>query len=82
MILKVSMRDWALKVYTVDINDDPGLTLTYSTARATLVAFVLELRKLGVILEQMTELKEYLCLLKKKGRMGVVCPCPGLYTCI
>ena len=34
MILKLSMYHWGLKVYKVDIDDDPGLTLTSFTARS------------------------------------------------
>ena len=42
--LKLSMRHWVLKYYQVYSNDDPGLTLTYFTARSDLVpyAFVWE----------------------------------------
>ena len=39
MILKVGMRDWLLKYYQIYSNDDPGLTLTYFTARSNLVPF-------------------------------------------
>ena len=44
MILKLGMLHWRLKLYKVCINDDPGLTLTYFTARSNLVpyAFVWE----------------------------------------
>ena len=34
MILKLGMKHQGLKVYKVFINDDPGLTLTYFTARS------------------------------------------------
>ena len=37
MILKLGMYKWGLKLYKVNINDDPGLTLTYFTARSNLV---------------------------------------------
>ena len=36
------MPHWGLKVYKVYIDDDPGLTLTYFTARANLVAYAFE----------------------------------------
>ena len=36
MILKLSMQHWGLKLYKVCINGDPGLTLTYFTARSNL----------------------------------------------
>ena len=34
MILKLGMLHKGLKLYKVCINDDPGLTLTYFTARS------------------------------------------------
>ena len=37
MILKLDILHWELKLYSVNINDDPGLTLTYFTARSNLV---------------------------------------------
>ena len=36
-ILKLGMQHWGLKLYKVCINGDPGLTLTYFTARSNLV---------------------------------------------
>ena len=44
MTLKLGMQHWVLKYYQVCSNDDPGLTLTYFTARSNLVpyAFVWE----------------------------------------
>ena len=44
MTLKVGMQHRVLKYYQVYSNDDPGLTLTYFTARSNLVpyAFVCE----------------------------------------
>ena len=37
MILKLGLDHQGLKVYKVYIDDDPGLTLTYFTARSNLV---------------------------------------------
>ena len=37
MILKLGMDHQGFKVYKFDINDNPGLTLTYFTARSNLV---------------------------------------------
>ena len=37
MILKLGMDRHGLEVYKVYINDDPGLTLTYYTAKSNLV---------------------------------------------
>ena len=44
MILKLGMQHRGLKLYKLYINSDPGLTLTYFTARSNLVpyAFVWE----------------------------------------
>ena len=44
MTLKVDMQHWVLEYYQICSNDDPGLTLTYFTARSNLVpyAFVWE----------------------------------------
>ena len=36
MILKLGMKHRGLKLYIVCINDDPGLTLAYFTARSNL----------------------------------------------
>ena len=46
MTLKLGMQHQVLEYYQVCSNDDPGLTLTYSTARSNLVhyAFVWEKR--------------------------------------
>ena len=40
MTLKVCMQHQVLKYYQICSNDDPGLTLTYFTARSILVAYV------------------------------------------
>ena len=42
MILKHGMQHWALELYKVCINGDPGLTLTYFMARSNLVTYVFE----------------------------------------
>ena len=41
MTLKLGLRHWLLEYYQVCSNDDPGLTLTYFTARSNLVLFVI-----------------------------------------
>ena len=46
MILKLGMYHWGLKLYKVYINDDPGLTLTYFTARSNWVTCTFEWEKL------------------------------------
>ena len=40
MILKLCMQHWLFEYYKICSNDDPGLTLTYFTARSNLVPFV------------------------------------------
>ena len=39
MTLKRGMQHWVLKCYQDYSNDDPGLTLTYFTARSNLVPY-------------------------------------------
>ena len=46
MILKLGMKHRGLKLSKVYINDDPGLTLTYFTARSNWVTCMFELGKL------------------------------------
>ena len=44
MTLDIGMKHWVFEYYQICSNDDPGLTLTYITARSNLVpyAFVWE----------------------------------------
>ena len=53
MTLKVGMQHWVLGYYQVCSTDDPGMTLTYFTARSNLVphAFAWEKGKTIVFLE-------------------------------
>ena len=46
MILKLGMKHQGMEVYKIYINHDPGMTLTYLTARSTLVAHAFEWGKL------------------------------------
>ena len=46
MILKLGMKHLGLKLYKVYINDDPGLTVTYFTARSYWVTCMFEWGKL------------------------------------
>ena len=39
MTLKVDMQHGVLEYYQVYSNDDPGMTLTYTTARSNLVPY-------------------------------------------
>ena len=44
--LAIGMLHQGLKLYKVNINDDPWLTLTYFTTRSNLVAYMFEWGKL------------------------------------
>ena len=46
MILKLGMQHQTHELYKLYINDDPGLTLTYFTARSNWVAYTFEWGKL------------------------------------
>ena len=39
MSFKLGMQHWVLEYYQVYSNDDPGLTLTYFTARSNMVPY-------------------------------------------
>ena len=41
MTLNLGMHHWVLEYYQVCSNDDPGLTLTYFTARSDLVPYAI-----------------------------------------
>ena len=64
MILKLGMYHCELKLYKLCINDDPGLTLTYFTARSNWFTYTFEWGKLlqshlmEEILQQSTLLAE------------------------
>ena len=45
MTLKVSMQHWVLEYHQVCSNDDPGLTLTYFTARSNLIPYTFVWKK-------------------------------------
>ena len=92
MILKLGMQHWGLKLYKVYINSDPGLTLTYFTARSNLVlyAFVWEKGKTMDFSETIViyDLKlatddrsdETFLLTSKLWPLGAVCPLPRGYV--
>ena len=42
MILKFGMQHWGPKVQKVYIKDDPGLTMTYFTAKSNKIAYEFE----------------------------------------
>ena len=84
MILKLGLQHQGLKLYKVYINDDPGLTLTYFTARSNLVAHTFEWGKVlqsHLMGETCSKGLNWLnnCVYEKKN----VCPCPGaIYMCM
>ena len=92
MILKLGMQHWGLKLYKVCINSDPGLTLTYFTARSNLVlyAFVWEKGKTIDFSETIViyDLKlatddrsdKTFLLTSKLCPLGAVCPLPRGYV--
>ena len=89
MTLKLGMQHQVLEYYQVCSYDDPGLTLTYFTARSNLVpyAFVWEKGKtidfsetivvydLKLATDDRSD-KKFL-LTSKPCPLGAVCPCPG-----
>ena len=61
MILKLGMQHQGLKLYKVYVNDDPGLTLTYFTARSE-EGKLFQSHLMGKTLQQRIKLTELLCL--------------------
>ena len=84
MILKYGMKHQALELYKVCINHDPGMTLTYFTARSIKVAHAFEWGKLlkydlrGKNCRKWVDgMDRIFMFMKKFCPQGVVCPCPG-----
>ena len=46
MILKLDMKHQGVQLFKICINPDPGMTLTYFTARSTLISNAFEWEKL------------------------------------
>ena len=94
MTLKLGMQHRVLEYYQVYSNDDPGLTLTYFTARSNLVpyAFVWEKGKTTDFSETIViyDLKlatddkwqDIFVDIKTLSPGGCMPPAPRLYTCI
>ena len=78
MILKLGMQHRELEVAKVFINDDPGLTLTYFTARSNLAAYVFDWGHSKA--NDKTD-RKYMFLRNKMDPRGLSAPAPGLYTC-
>ena len=95
MTLKLGMQHWVLKYYHVCSNDDPGLTLTYFTARSNLFfyAFVWEKGKtvdfsetivvydLKLATDDRSD-KKFLLTSKLCPMWGYMPPAPELYSCV
>ena len=47
MILKLGVKHLIMELYKVYTNHDPGMTLTYFTARSTLISYAFEWEKIG-----------------------------------
>ena len=68
MILKLGMKHQAIELYKVCINHDPGMTLTFFTAKSTQAAHAFEWEKIEKChliaknLLGMSKWTEYLCL--------------------
>ena len=64
MILKLGMKHWGLKLYKLNINNDPGLTLTYFTARSNWVICTSEWGKLlqSHLMEEILQQTSILCV--------------------
>ena len=68
MILKLGMKHQAMELYKIYINHDPGMTLTFFTARSTKAAHAFEWEKIGkchlmaINLLRMSKWTEDLCL--------------------
>ena len=45
LFMKLGMKHLGMELYKVYINHDPGMTLTYFTARSTAVALAFEWKK-------------------------------------
>ena len=82
MILKLGMKHQAMELYKVCINHDPGMTLTFFTARSTSVAHAFEWEKIGTSfngrkLARNEQMDRRFMFMKIFWALRVVCPCPG-----
>ena len=89
MALNLGMQHRVLKYYQVGSNDDPGLTLTYFTARSNLVPYAVVWEKgktmdfsetivlYDLKLAIYDESDKKFLLTKKICPLGTLCPLPG-----
>ena len=91
MILKLCMQHRGLELFKVYINGDPGLTLTYFTARSNLGASAFEWKKtVTAVTNQLLikwdklaandQINRKITFLKKRIDPGVVCPLSRIYS--
>ena len=91
MTLKLGMQHQVLEYYQVCSNDEPGLTLTYFTARSNLVPYAFVWEK-GKIIDSLETIVVYdlklvttdrndkkFLLTSKLCPLGAVCPLPRGY---
>ena len=83
MILKLGMKHQAMELYKDYINHDPGMTLTFFTARSTWVAHAFEWEKNrkisfnGKNLAWNEQMDRRFMFMKIFWAQGFVCPRPG-----
>ena len=95
MTVKLGMRHWVLEYYQIYSNDDPGLTLTYFTARPNLVPYTSVWEKgkamdfsetivvydLKLATDDRSD-KKFLFDIKTLALLGCMPTALGIYTCI
>ena len=81
MILKLGKNHQAIELYKVYINHDPGMTLTFFTARSTYVAMHLNGEKIEKCYRKLAmneQMDRRFMFMKIFGPRGfLVFPCPG-----
>ena len=87
MILKVGVKHLGMEFYKFYINHDPGMTLTYFTARSTQVVHAFEWKKNrkmscnGRKFARNEQMDRRFMLMKIFLAQGLSAPAPELYTC-
>ena len=90
MTLKVCMQHRVLEYYQICSNDDPGLILTYFTARSNLVPYVFVWEKVKTMdfsetivvcdikVDRCSQLNEYMKLYEYQRSRSFIDRCPNL----
>ena len=76
MTLKHGMQHQVLKYYQSCSNDDPGLTMTYFTARSNLIPFVWEKGKTVDFYSRCSQLNAYMNLYEYQRSRSFIDLCP------